>query len=239
MPLIAHRGYQQCYPENSLLGFEQAINAGAKLIELDVQLSADLKPVLYHDRTMERVSGVGGAIHDYDFKELTRTGAGETGRYGERFSELTICPLLDFVDFLQRRPGTHAYMEIKRVAIEQFGVEVVLNNTLPTIQPVIDQLTLISFSTAFITAVQSLGGWRCGLVLETWESRNDNPFNGFDLDVVFCNIKKIQGEWCWSQQVPLALYDITDPALAKDCLARGASIIETFDIGKMRGAMSD
>ena len=60
--LVAHRGYQRKFPENTLLGFTEAITAGACHVETDVQLSADAIPVLYHDDSMRRISEVEGAI---------------------------------------------------------------------------------------------------------------------------------------------------------------------------------
>lgn len=36
--LVAHRGYQKRYPENTLLGFTKAIEAGAHYIETDIYL---------------------------------------------------------------------------------------------------------------------------------------------------------------------------------------------------------
>ena len=39
--LIAHRGLQAHYPENSMLAIRKAFEAGAKHIECDIQLSSD------------------------------------------------------------------------------------------------------------------------------------------------------------------------------------------------------
>ena len=47
--LVAHRGLQARYPENTILGFNKAIEQGAKFIELDIQFSKDCLPVIYHD----------------------------------------------------------------------------------------------------------------------------------------------------------------------------------------------
>ena len=43
--LIAHRGWQRRYPENTLAAIEGAITAGALHIEIDVQLSRDGVPM--------------------------------------------------------------------------------------------------------------------------------------------------------------------------------------------------
>ena len=42
--LIAHRGYSECYPENTLVGLEAALSAGANCVEFDVQFSSDGVP---------------------------------------------------------------------------------------------------------------------------------------------------------------------------------------------------
>ena len=47
--LVAHRGLQSRYPENTILALKKAIECGAKYIELDIQFSSDCLPVIYHD----------------------------------------------------------------------------------------------------------------------------------------------------------------------------------------------
>lgn len=69
----AHRGlYGDGVPENSLAAFEAACRAGYG-IELDVQLSRDGVPVVFHDATLDRVCGISARVRDFDADELTRT----------------------------------------------------------------------------------------------------------------------------------------------------------------------
>lgn len=49
-----HRGARWLYPENTLPGFEYAIDAGADFIELDVVVTADDVPVVWHDAVLRR-----------------------------------------------------------------------------------------------------------------------------------------------------------------------------------------
>lgn len=56
---IAHRGFSGRFPENTLLAFEKAIEAGADMIEFDVQLSSDEALVVYHDPTLVKVCANG------------------------------------------------------------------------------------------------------------------------------------------------------------------------------------
>lgn len=68
----AHRGYHDGnvnIPENSLSSFQAAIDAGYG-IELDVQLSADKVPMVFHDADLARTCGVEGKIWDYTCEEL-------------------------------------------------------------------------------------------------------------------------------------------------------------------------
>jgi glycerophosphoryl diester phosphodiesterase len=73
-PLIAHRGLHGTASgalENSLLAFELAVEAGYG-IELDIQPSADDEPMVFHDATMERMTGLDGPIAGRFFSDLRR-----------------------------------------------------------------------------------------------------------------------------------------------------------------------
>lgn len=68
----AHRGLfdnKTDAPENSILAFRKAVDAGYG-IELDVQLSKDGIPVVFHDATLKRMCGVEGNVWDYTLAEL-------------------------------------------------------------------------------------------------------------------------------------------------------------------------
>jgi glycerophosphoryl diester phosphodiesterase len=216
LPLIAHRGFPEVYPENTLQGFKKAIESGAQYVELDVQLSADLQAVLYHDRDMQRVSEKTGAIHDYRLNELLSFKANEPQRYGNQFSEVKITTLSDFLKYLKTQTDIHAFIEIKRVTIEKFGIETVIDNIVPLLETVSDQITLISFSLDLIEQAKKYAWLRRGLILEQWANQDSLNFND------------------WKHSTPLALYDISEPQLADECFKRGASFIETFNIGHMQ-----
>jgi len=79
--LVAHRGYPRHYPENTLIGLEAAIAAGARFVEVDVQLSRDRVPVLFHDRDLKRLCGVRGKVHDLRYEELWGLRVAERERF--------------------------------------------------------------------------------------------------------------------------------------------------------------
>ena len=62
--VIAHRGDSVHYPENTLEAIRSAFALGADAAEVDVRLSSDGVPVIFHDDTLERTTdGVGPFAH--------------------------------------------------------------------------------------------------------------------------------------------------------------------------------
>jgi len=66
----AHRGASEYAPENTFLSFYYGITMGANGIETDVQLTKDGVPVLFHDPTLSRMTGVKGNVADFTLSEL-------------------------------------------------------------------------------------------------------------------------------------------------------------------------
>ena len=70
----AHRGLfdnQSDAPENSLKAFVKAVEAGYG-IELDVQLSKDKVPVVFHDASLKRMCGIDDKVWNYTLEELQK-----------------------------------------------------------------------------------------------------------------------------------------------------------------------
>lgn len=86
----AHRGLhdnQSIHPENSMNAFKKAIKAGYG-IELDVQLTKDWVPVVFHDYTLDRVCGVEGKVYEYTYEELKQFKLGITQESIPRFEDV-------------------------------------------------------------------------------------------------------------------------------------------------------
>lgn len=66
----AHRGASEYAPENTLLSFYYGLTMKANGIETDVQITKDGVPVLFHDETLKRVTGVDGKLADFTLNEL-------------------------------------------------------------------------------------------------------------------------------------------------------------------------
>ncbi|WP_297481234.1 glycerophosphodiester phosphodiesterase family protein [Thermococcus sp.] len=82
--VLGHRGYMGKFPENSLLAFKKAVEAGADGVELDVWLTKDGKVVVMHDETIDRTSNMKGRQKEMTLKDLKKADIG----LGERIPTL-------------------------------------------------------------------------------------------------------------------------------------------------------
>ncbi|MEW4371302.1 glycerophosphodiester phosphodiesterase family protein [Paenibacillus kandeliae] len=68
--IAAHRGDWRLAPENSLAAIQYSIVAGADLIEIDVQRTADGQLVLMHDETVDRMTNGSGRLSEMTLEQL-------------------------------------------------------------------------------------------------------------------------------------------------------------------------
>ena len=68
----AHRGAPSYAPENTFLSFYLGMYMGARGIETDVQKTKDDVLVLFHDNTLERVTGESGCVADHTYEQLSK-----------------------------------------------------------------------------------------------------------------------------------------------------------------------
>ncbi len=232
--LIAHRGWQRRYPENTLPALEAAIQRGARHLEVDVQLTADAEPVLFHDRTLRRICRQSGAIHHYAYAQIQTFSAFEPERFDDEFAGTPIPHLSALVTLLERYPKVHLFLEIKRIAVLQFGNEAVFEAIAPWLGRIATRCTLISFSFEFLQYAASRGANALGPVLNTWEEIESPTLAALKPAVIFCDKLQIPHD-CVVSQLPyaLAVYEVDDAAEAAALFARGVRFVETFAVGEL------
>lgn len=74
--IFAHRGASAYAPENTLPAFELAVRQGVDVIELDVKLTGDGKVVVFHDQTLDRITGNPIKVKHCSLAELLKFDAG-------------------------------------------------------------------------------------------------------------------------------------------------------------------
>jgi len=119
--IFAHRGASGAYPENTLPSFQAAAKIGAHVLETDTRITKDGIPVLAHDESLLRTTGVDAHVEDLTLKELKDIDAGHSfspdGGITHPFRGTGIqVPTLE--EFVQTFPDIPVNMEIK-VGTEQ------------------------------------------------------------------------------------------------------------------------
>jgi glycerophosphoryl diester phosphodiesterase len=110
---IAHRGARRERPENTLAAFDEALRQRCDGIEMDLQLSGDGVPVIYHDRTLAKAGGGRRKVSQLKLRELRRLDVD-----GERI------PTLEMV--LRRYAGrTQLLLELKGRGEDSHNIELV------------------------------------------------------------------------------------------------------------------
>ena len=238
--LVAHRGYAEAYPENSLSAFQAAVDCGARYLELDVQLTRDQVPIILHDATLQRTSSQDINVFDADWAQFQQTHIGEPQRFGEQFKDELLLSLAQFAHWLVAYPSVKVFVEIKEESIQHFGKEAVLAKTLEAIAPIHAQCFLISFDACFLFYAKQQTQIPLGFILREYNDALRQTAINLQPDVLISNYTKLPetdgalwpGPWEWF------LYEVTDPALAQRWHDRGATYIETMEIKPMLEALT-
>ena len=232
--LVAHRGYALHYPENTLIGIEAAITAGARYLEVDVQLSADQVPVLFHDRNMDRLCRAHGKVHEFTREELRAFNVTEFDRFGYKFAQNPITLLAELGALLAKHTGVTAFIEIKRAALEHFDDATVLDRILHTLAPVSSQCVLISYDFPVLKLARDRDYHSVGAILEQWHHWKTLEVQSIKPDYLFCDAADLpRFDEVEAPNAKVVVYEITDPLQALRLAARGVGFIETFAIGEM------
>jgi glycerophosphoryl diester phosphodiesterase len=114
--VVGHRGAAALWPENTLPSFRAARDAGAVMIEFDVQQCAGGELFVFHDHTLERLCGEPLVASSLPWEVLAQKGVGRVHR------QVVPMPLVDDVFFTFRR-SVFYNVELKTDAVHFPGIE--------------------------------------------------------------------------------------------------------------------
>ena len=120
-----HRGYSSKYPENTMLSFKKAVEAGVDGIELDVQLTKDNQVVIIHDELVDRTTNGKGKVKDMTLSELQSLDASSVfaGKYGvnriptleEYFEYVKDLPIITNIEM---KTGKYEYKPMEKMVYD-------------------------------------------------------------------------------------------------------------------------
>ena len=226
--LVAHRGYQLNFPENSVLSITSAISAGAQWVEFDVQLNDEGISFVYHDDNLERVSGVKGSLHESSVVEISKLFASEPKRLGKYFADNPITLLVELLPTIYSHPLVSFFIELKEESIQRYGAKscveamaAVLGGTVPK------NCILISSDAEAVSVAKRLGFAKTGLVIKDWLNRQ-RLLQLVKPDFLFINYQRIPAKEKIIASVPVVVYETCEPDIINELLKRGAFAVETF-----------
>lgn len=96
--IAGHRGICALYPENTMLSFRKAIEAGVDQLEIDINMTKDRELIIMHDGRVDRTTEKSGPVRQYTLAEIKQMDAGSHKSYEFRGEQIpTLNELLDLV----------------------------------------------------------------------------------------------------------------------------------------------
>jgi len=214
--LVAHRGYPDAFPENSLVGVRAALEAGARFVEFDIQLSSDRVPVVIHDATLARVGDSEDEVADLRAATLSTRTIGEPARFGPAFDDQCVPHLAEMLSLVDEYPGA----AIRRAA---------------------SRCIAISFDAVALEMVRTQSAEGIGLVATRYGKSDQREAERLAPEYLFIQADGLgdepslfaSGHWHW------AVYVVDDPAGADKLHQRGAALIETDRFPWMLSALQN
>lgn len=218
---VAHRGWSSRYPENSLAAVTAAMEAGARYIEIDVQLARDGVPVLLHDATLKRTTGLSGSVFDYSADELVALHGCDIPQLNEVLANL------------RQHPEVTLFVEVKDESVAHCGLEATVDAVVHAIGADAGQCVLIAFDERVLTHARQQSPIAIGWILEAFDAEAHCTAESLQPEYLICNYKRLSGQQPWPGHWQWMLYELNDHETAAGFDAQGVALIETADIGRM------
>ena len=232
--LIAHRGDNKHFPENSYKGIKAALQAGARYIEFDIQMTADRHFIVHHDANLKRTAKKDISVFSNNYEELRQFSIHESTRFSNKHYPTPLSLLTDILKLLKEYPDATAFVEIKTQSLKEWGKEVVLDTLLPLLAPYQSQCILISFNSLALRYAKQNSQFKIGWVIKNYNHHSHEKATALQPDFLICDYKKLpknkelwKGRWEWM------LYSINKPEVAYYYAQQGIQYIETDDIQQL------
>ena len=164
---FAHRGFSGMYPENTMLAFEKALEAGCEGIEFDVHFTKDKVLVICHDERIDRTSDSCGLIRDMTYEELCRVNFNYPGKFDGKFPFQRIPTLREYFQLVKDK-HILSNIELKTGVFEYDGIEKAVYDMIREFG-LQDEVVISSFNHHSVMRMKQIDPkLYCGFLAETW-----------------------------------------------------------------------
>ncbi|MDA0987016.1 MAG: glycerophosphodiester phosphodiesterase family protein [Bacteroidetes bacterium] len=193
--IIAHRGYSQIAPENTMAAFEAAANAKVDMIECDIRLSKDNKFVIIHDEKLNRTTNGDGKIYSKLFSEIRSLKNGEW--FSNKFKNEKIVPLEKLIKWLPQ--SIILNIELKS-NVESSSLKTAENKLVDIILKfnLVDRVIVTSFNHHKMKLLKDLSPHiTTGIIFNPITNFRHSPSQlckKYNADIFICNKHQLQSE---------------------------------------------
>ena len=233
--VMAHRGGGAKAPENTLAAMRRAAASGVGWVELDVMLTGDGVPVLFHDDSLERITGRDALMAESSYGELADLDSGSW--FDTAFGDERI-PSLKTALELVLELGLHPNIEIKPTPGRDVETAVAMLEVIAGTWPRDRAPPLISsFSRMSLAAARALRpDWPRALIAlrfpTDWQSTLQAlGCSAFHINSARLNLENIALVKHAGYQV--AAFTVNDPARAAELFGSGIDCVITDDPEKI------
>ena len=154
--VIAHRGDSAHRPENTLVSFAAALEVGATILELDVQLTADGEVIVIHDATLDRTTSGRGDVRGMSFAAVRAVSAGYPERFGEVWAGERVPTLAEVLGLVRGR--ARVMIEVKTESVTDAAEDGIAARTVAIVRrlELADRVAIISFDQRALRQLRAL-----------------------------------------------------------------------------------
>jgi len=224
--IIGHRGAGGHAPENTEAAIIAGLHLGADALEVDVQFTSDGVPVLYHDRTLERMAGVRGKVRDQTARELAGYDVGF--KYADEYRGERILTLDEAARLIPR--DTFLHVEIKDYdAVTPGNLKEVLSSLKR--RGILDRCLIASFNEKILSSVRGLDSkLRLGLLVSgkpQGAAERAVALGCFSLNPEAAHADRALVEECHAKGLKVFAYTPNEPAEMRELIEAGVDGVYT------------
>lgn len=215
--VIGHRGAMAYAPENTKESLHTAADMGAQWVEVDVKLTKDDVPIVFHDDELDRTTNGSGLVAETLYEDIKGLDAGSW--FGHSFSGTRVLTLEELLDILLER-GLSANIEIKPCPGREKETAEVVMDAITRCWDEPDRILISSFSHVSLEVARDMAPEypRALLLDDVWPDNWQDIATHLDVSAVNLN-----GNTATREQVedaidfgkPVIAYTINDPQKAR------------------------
>lgn len=227
--VIGHRGACGYAPENTLESIQTAASIGTEWVELDVMLTADDVPIIFHDDSLERTTNGSGNVAETSYADIQNLEAGSW--YGDSFSGIRIPTLEEAIEVLIGK-NLGLNLEIKPTPGRERETAEAALDILSQYWDDHERLLISSFQLSCLEVAQDMApDWYRGVLFDDAEEMPENWRDLVDyVDAVTVNIGQKMATRALIEDIidfekAILVYTVNDPQQARQLQGWGVDCV--------------